>query len=69
MTPWENRKSVTVFWLELISEINHLSSKPSNVSQILSTESTQQSHGIAAIILKNSLPKGKYVVITERSPF
>ena len=68
MTPWENRKSVTVFWLELTSEMNHLSSKPSNLS-ILSTESTQQSHGIAVIILKNSLPKGKYVVITERSPF
>ena len=59
ITPSEKRKSVTVFWLELSSRTRHLSSKPSYVSKLLSTKSTQQNRGITVIILKNSLPQKK----------
>ena len=53
------QKIMTVFWLELSSRTGHLSSKPSNVSHILSNKGTQQNWGITVIILKNSLPQKK----------
>ena len=49
--------------LELSSKIGNLSSKPSNVSQTLSTRSTQQNCGITATILKNSLPQKENIFL------
>ena len=69
MTPSENRKSMTVLWLELSSKIGHLSSKPLNVSQILSAKSNLQDCEIAVIILKNSLPHKKTFLHCGKKPF
>ena len=59
ISPQHLGKSMTVFWLELSSKVNNLSSKASYVSHILSTKSTQQNHGITVNILKNSFPHKK----------